>query len=64
MFYEASDLADAFFVPLMERLQVHLMYLLIECSICILSFSHFMHFTDKMKKIIKEQIYKRYISYF
>lgn len=56
VFHEASDLGDAIFVQLlMERLLMHLMCLFIEYSICILSFSYFMDFTDK-KKLIKDQM--------
>lgn len=52
VFHEASDLADAIFVQLlMERLQMHLVCLFIEYSICILSFSYFMDSTDKNEKI-------------
>jgi len=52
VFLEASDVADAIFVQLlMERLHMHLVCLFIEYSICVLSFSYCMGFTDKKENI-------------
>lgn len=57
MFHEALNLADSIFVWfLVEGLQMHLVYLFIEYSLEILSFSCFIGFTDKNEKTIKEQI--------